>query len=181
MSLGSAAGAYAGPIYLDAVQITPGNSVPAPVVAAVSPNEILLPAASVELTVTGSGFSDGATVSLSSPAGATFAAATVIVESSSKLICKIDLSGAAPGEFGLSIANMDGQTGQLDSAVLLLLRGDLNEDGFVSDADLAAFIREWRRAAAGQTDWNRRADLNGDGQCDHDDATLMLDCYSDAN
>ncbi|MCX7598128.1 MAG: hypothetical protein N2512_04590 [Armatimonadetes bacterium] len=56
-----------------------------------------------------------------------------------------------------------------------LTPGDIDANGIVDVEDLAAFAGAWRRYRNGHGDWNRAADLDGDGHLTTNDARIMIE------
>jgi PKD repeat protein len=61
----------------------------------------------------GSGFRSGATITLTRSGVASIAATNVVVSSSTKITCKIPLTGATTGYYNVVVTNIDGQSGVL--------------------------------------------------------------------
>jgi len=53
--------------------------------------------------------------------------------------------------------------------------GDVDGDGLITAHDLVAFSQAWAKAAAGQSDWNPRADVTGPVGLDHADASAIAE------
>jgi len=76
----------------------------------------------------------------------------------------------------VTVTCSEGKTasGSFQEQVNPLGLGDIDDNGKLDALDLVLFIRAWRQYHAGETDWDRRADLNGNAVVDSDDALLML-------
>ncbi|MGE5531973.1 MAG: beta strand repeat-containing protein, partial [Bacteroidota bacterium] len=89
---------------------------PAPTVTGITPNAGAS-GANVSITnLAGTGFVTGAAVRLLKTGETGIAAADVVVVSSSKITCDLDLTGAPVGAWGVVVTNPDGQSGTLASA-----------------------------------------------------------------
>lgn len=89
-----------------------GAPTPAPVVTSVNPTEAGQFAFAVDLTVQGSGFKEGASLSLEK-GGTVINASNVIVSSETMLTGTVALFGAEPGSYDVVVTNPDSQQGRL--------------------------------------------------------------------
>jgi len=86
---------------------------PAPTVAGITPNSGL-DTETVNVTdLAGTGFMAGATVKLTKIGEGDTATTDLVVESATKITCKLDLSGKAAGQWNVVVTNTDGQVGTL--------------------------------------------------------------------
>jgi hypothetical protein len=87
-----------------------------------------------------------------------------------------------PAEYTIevTVTCTGGQVAVMSYKQAVLALGDVDGDGDVTGLDLEAFIKAWRQFHAGEDDWDRRADLNGNTVVDADDARLMLGAFLSA-
>ncbi len=91
--------------------LTVTEPVPAPTIAAVSPNSGLNTGVVSNVTVTGTNIQTGATVALSRSGFSPVAGSSVVVGGDGKsLTCSFDLSNLATGAWNVAVSNPDGQS-----------------------------------------------------------------------
>lgn len=93
---------------------------PPPTVTSIVPNSRVNTGALEVTNLAGTGFLAGASVKLTKTGQPNIAATNVTVVSSTKITCRFDLYGTAPGKWSVVVTNPDKQTGKLSEAVTVL-------------------------------------------------------------
>jgi hypothetical protein len=94
----------------------------APTVSSISPNTATN-AGTVQVTVSGLCFRTGATVKLSQAGQPDITGTSVSVTNLATLTCSFNLTGKAPGQWDVAVANTDGQSGTLAKGFFIVLPG----------------------------------------------------------
>ena len=108
---------------------------PTPVVSGINPAFGYQNGLLVNATITGSGFWDGATVTLKGTPE--ISGADLRVASNTTIICRFNLTNVIPATRDVQVTNRDGKTGIGEDLFTIRHRGDFNGNGNVDIGDVA--------------------------------------------
>jgi dockerin type I repeat protein/fibronectin type III domain protein len=156
------------------VSAQPATTGPQPTVTSaleVLSGSIYIPqSGSQTINVSGTNFQTGAVVSLTSD----IAVGPTSLAASTSLTAPITVSPSASlGGRALTVTNPDGGSGSKVDALVVVKTADTNRDCKVDLLDLNVLARAWNTSTADSA-YNAAADLDGNGQIDGNDLTILI-------